>query len=402
MTKSGSLVLSIVSLLERLSYYGTRAIFSLFLIDTNALNVPRERYLEYYGTFSMLILLVPIPIGLLVDKYIRQKRAIYLGGFLSLFGYSLLITQNTILTVLSIALILIGTSLVKPSTTILVGRQFKKEDRNRTLAYVLFFLGVNIGAFIGVAGIGYVGEIYSWKWGFIIAAASTLLYLMIFSITKDRISEIETNQISVDNFKVDTRYTLLILPFLCVLNVIYRQSYDIEHIDLIVHISDTDDASIFNVPIVSSLLSGLTSFWTFPLTIGLLLYWKLAGVTDSLKAILFSLIVLILAILTSSLIKINDSEVILEISLIAFALFAIVEILMSSIIVSYLTRIIDINYSNTIYSSYYALVSMVGYAFTFLIISDHQTIQLVSMLTLTIALLVGFRKQIRKLTYGIN
>lgn len=402
MKVSGTIILSIVSLLERLSYYGSRAILVLFALDTEGLNIERDQYYEYFATFSTLILITPIFTGLLVDKQLGQKRAIFLGGLLSLAGYCLLITQHSLMTVASIFLILIGTSLVKPSTTILIGRQFLKEDRNRTLAYILFFFGINLGAFIGIAGIGYVGEIYSWNYGFMIAAASTLLYILVFHFTEDKIKEIETNNIRINNFKLNLNYTLLIIPFLILLNVIYRQSYDAEHIDLIVHLSDSDDRTLLSFEIMNSLLSGITSFWSFPLTIGLFVYWKLVGVSDFFKSIVFSLIVLIVAILSSMLIKNIESNQVLEYSLLAFALYAIVEVLMSSIIVSYLTRIIDTSYSNTIYSCYYLLVYLVSFGFSYIIITKYQTVQIVTTLLFTLLLLIGFRKQIRKLTNGIN
>jgi len=402
MNVSGTIILSIVSLLERLSYYGSRAILVLFALDSEGLNLEQDQYFEYYATFSALIIIVPILTGLIVVKHLGQKRAVYLGGIISLIGYCLLTTQHSIITIASVFFILIGTSLVKPSTTILIGRQFLKEDRNRTLAYILFFFGINLGALIGIAGIGYIGEVYSWTYGFVIAAASTLLYVLIFKFTEDKIKEIETNNIPISNFRLNLNFTLLLIPFLVLLNVVYRQSYDTEHIDLIVHLSDSADRKIFNFEIMNSLLSGITSFWFIPLTIGLFVYWKLVGVSEFLKSVVISLIVLIVAILGSQLIKNIESNQILEYSLLVFALYAIVEVLMSSFIVSYLTRIIDTSYSNTIYSCYYLLVYMVRVGFSYIIITEYQTEQIVTILILSLLLLIGFRKQIGKLTKGIN
>ena len=69
----------------------------------------------------------------------------------------------------ALILLLIGTSLVKPSTNVLVGRLFKKEDKNRTLAFMILYFGINVGAFVSVILMGYLADTFGWEYGLMLA-----------------------------------------------------------------------------------------------------------------------------------------------------------------------------------------------------------------------------------------
>ncbi|MDF1698677.1 MAG: MFS transporter [Saprospiraceae bacterium] len=398
MKLKGTTILTLISILERLSYYGVRAILVLYLTDPNFLNLSSETTIQFYGFWTTALVLVAIPFSLITDKYLGQKRSIIVGGILSLIGYLLLIIQNQTIIILSVILILAGTSLVKPSTTILIGRQFKKENKNRTLAYMIFFMGINIGAFIGVTTIGYVGEIYGWKYGFIIAALSTLSYLIITYLFEQDVKEIETNELIKNEFKISIKKTTLIVLLLVLIHVVFWKNHEIETSEIILNLSSSEKRTLFGYEILNSMIQAFASLWTILLTFILFIYWYIKGVTNVFKTITISIVILIFAIIGSQILNHFQPTDLLEWSLVLLALYAFAEVLISPILTSYITRISHIDYSNTIYSVFILLTYILGSGFVYLLQTEFQLYITLSTLVLTLIGIILFTQQIGKLT----
>ncbi len=402
MKLKGTIILTTISLLERLSYYGVRAILVLYLTDPEYFNISSETTLEFYGYWTSALVIASIPFSLITDKLLGQKKSIIIGGFLTLIGYLLLIVQNKNILILSVILILAGTSLVKPSTTILIGRQFKKENRNRTLAYMIFFMGINIGAFFGITAIGYVGETYKWKYGFIIAAISTMLYLVLTSIFIKNVDEIETNQLEANNFKLTLSKSTLILPLLILINVIFWKNHETEISLLIMNLMESENQTFFGYEVLNTMIHSFSSVLTIPFSIVLFLYWCKKGVTRFFKAISFSVFLLILAIISTEILHHFPPNYLLEFSLMPLILYAIAEVIISPILTSYVTRISDTNYSNTIYSTYILITYLVGAGFVYLIENEYQPYISISSLALITLGIIVFKKKLDNLTYELK
>jgi len=402
MKLKGTILLTIISLLERLSYYGVRAILVLYLTDPNFFNISRETTLKFYGYWTSALVFAAIPFSLITDKLLGQKRSIIIGGFLTLIGYLLLIVQNQNIIIPSVILILAGTSLVKPSTTILIGRQFKKENKNRTLAYMIFFLGINIGAFLGITIIGYVGEIYEWKYGFIIAAITTLFYLVLTTMFIKNVNEIETNHFKIRNDKLTLSKSTLILPILILINVVFWKNHETEISLIIMKLMESKNQTFFGYEIFNSMIHSFSSILTIPLTIALFVYWYKKGVTSFFKAISLSVLLLILAIISTKLFHHFQPNYLFEFSLLPLVLYAIAEVIISPILTSYVTRISDTNYSNTIYSAYILLAYIVGAGFVYLLQNEYQIYISMASLVLIFLGIIIFKKKLNKLTYELR
>jgi|GEM_PF-3879541 len=398
----GTIVLTIISLLERFGYYGVRTILILYIADQNFLNLDNSQTLNYYGHWPSLLMISAIPLGLITDKFLGQKRSIYIGGILSLLGYFLLNLQNNFTFIIALILILIGTNFAKTSTTILIGRQYKKENKRRTLAFIIFFTGINIGAFLGVVGIGYISETYNWRLGFTIAGITTLTYVLITSFFKSQIIEIETNIISSPKFEFTLKKSMAILPLLIVINMVFWKGHEIESTKLIEVLSMSEEDTVFDINMLKSMYSALTTIWTLPLTILVFIYWYFKGVTDVFKSIKISLSILIMAIATT--VMFNNVEInnLLQASLIPLAMFALADVIISPILASFVTRISDINYSNTIYSLFVFLTYIIGKGFVLELQSDIQTYLTIAILTIAVFGLIIFRNKIKELTVGLK
>ena len=374
----------------------------MYLTDPDFLNISRETTLEFYGYWTPALIIVAIPFSLITDKLLGQKRSIITGGILTLIGYLLLIIQNQNILFLSVAMILAGTSLVKPSTTILIGRLFKKENKNRTLAYMIFFMGINIGAFLGITTIGYVGEVYEWKYGFIIAAMTTMLYLVLTSIFINNLDEIETNQLEANNDKLTLSKSTLILPLLILINVVFWKNHETEISQIIMNLMESKNQTFFGYAILNSMIHSFSSMLTIPLGIVLFIYWYKKGVSRFFKSISVSVFLLILAIISTELFHHFQPNYLFELSLLPLALYAIAEVIISPILTSYVTRISDTNYSNTIYSTYILFSYMVGAAFVYLLQNEYQPYISIASLVLVISGIIIFKKKLDNLTYELE
>ncbi len=402
MKLKGTIIISIISLFERLSYYGVRAILALYILDSDLLNIGKTDTIAYYGYWPAFLVFAAIPFSLITDKYLGQRKSIYIGGFISLIGYMLLIVQSKYTLLISLLLILSGTSLVKPSATILIGRQFNKENKQRTLAYMIFFLGINIGAFLGSLGIGYVAEDYDWKYGFIIAAISTLTYLCIAYFLRAHIEENETNKLSNPNLKLTLNRTFLIIPLLVLIHIVFWKSHDLEIKELVVNLSNSDDTALLGFEMPKSMLQNLTFIWMIPLTIIVFIYWYVKGVTNTFKAISISMLISIVAIIATLALRKVQTNNLLEFATIPMVLYAFAEVIISPILTSFVTRISDIKFSNTIYSTFILLTYALGAGFVYVLQNEYHSYIAIAILTLTILGLKIFKDKIRKLTYELK
>lgn len=189
--KTSVILLSLIELLERFSYYGMRSIIVLFAI--NQLQISDQEALKLYGTFSLWIFIIPFPAGIISDAFLKQKQAVFIGGILSLIGYALLITEQMYPVGIGLILIVLGTGFVRPNLVVLVGRLFKKTDKNRGFGFMFYYFMINIGAFLSALLVGYLADFYGYKYGFAVTAIATFVYFFIFYFTKDHIQLIEQN-----------------------------------------------------------------------------------------------------------------------------------------------------------------------------------------------------------------
>ena len=158
---------------ERFSYYGMRAILTLFLAAPIIMDDPQSGYgwtnaetLSFYGTYTMFVYLMSIPGGWIADKFIGQKKAVMLGGLLLCFGHGILAVDAEWAFFTGLILIVVGVGFLKPNISTMVGGLYKKGDNKRDTGFYIFYMGINIGAFLGALTVGAVAAKYGWHYGF--------------------------------------------------------------------------------------------------------------------------------------------------------------------------------------------------------------------------------------------
>ena len=165
---------------ERFSYYGMRALLVLYL--TKAIGLVEADALKLYAIYTGLIYLTPLIGGRMADRYLGQRKAVFIGGILMAMGQFAL-TQRELL-YLGLGLLIVGNGFFKPNISTMVGALYPQGDHRRDGAYTLFYMGINLGAFLSPLICGPLGERIGWGFGFLSAGIGMLLGLLTFVFTQ--------------------------------------------------------------------------------------------------------------------------------------------------------------------------------------------------------------------------
>jgi len=167
----GLYVLFFTEMWERFSYYGMRAILVLYLVaqtdlENAGLGWTNGDALALYGWYTMMVYVMSIPGGFIADKFLGQKKSVLVGGIFLLFGHSILAVEQMWAFYTGLVLIVCGVGMLKPNISTMVGGLYKKGDIRRDKGFTIFYIGINVGAFLSSLIVGYVGEVYGWHYGF--------------------------------------------------------------------------------------------------------------------------------------------------------------------------------------------------------------------------------------------
>ena len=168
---AGLFILFFTELWERFSYYGMRGILVLFLVEQTNSNNPgfgwtEAKALELYGWYTMLVYVASIPGGLLADRLLGQKRSVMLGGLLLCAGHGILAIEAEWAFFTGLVLIVAGGGCLKPNISTMVGGLYRPGDDQRDVGFTIFYIGINVGAFLASLIVGWVGVEYGWHYGF--------------------------------------------------------------------------------------------------------------------------------------------------------------------------------------------------------------------------------------------
>ena len=182
----GLFVLFFAEMWERFSYYGMRALL-IFYLTKHWLFSDGQANLVY-GAYTSLVYITPVLGGYLADRYLGQRKAVLFGATLLTIGHFLMAfegsggqsdpTINIFWAALSF--IIVGSGFLKANISVIVGQLYPRTDVRRDGAYTIFYMGINVGAFVGTLVAGYLGETYGWSYGFGAAGFGMLLGLVVF------------------------------------------------------------------------------------------------------------------------------------------------------------------------------------------------------------------------------
>ena len=194
----GLFYLFFAELWERFSYYGMRALLTLYMVNEFFTWMTDEAYREevsfgIFAAYGSLVYATPVIGGMIADKFIGFKKSIMLGGILMALGHFFMafyfdtdvlgfdkLAINNFFFYAALALLIVGNGFFKPNISTMVGRLYPEGDDRRDSGFTIFYMGINAGAFLAPLACGYLGYEYGWHYGFGAAGIGMLAGLFVF------------------------------------------------------------------------------------------------------------------------------------------------------------------------------------------------------------------------------
>ncbi len=168
---------------ERFSYYGMRALLILFMTaatmgENPGMGMDVGTAAAIYGLYTGMVYLLALPGGWVADNLWGQRKAVFVGGCIIAAGHFSMAIPGDVTFFLGLILIVTGTGLLKPNVSTMVGELYPEGGARRDAGFSVFYMGINLGAFIGPLVTGFFGEGYNWHWGFSLAGIGMVLGLI--------------------------------------------------------------------------------------------------------------------------------------------------------------------------------------------------------------------------------
>jgi proton-dependent oligopeptide transporter, POT family len=200
--------LFLTELWERFSYYGMRALLVLFMVAPVAqggLGYETKHAAAIYGTYTMSVYLLSILGGFIADNFIGARRAVLWGGIVIACGHYAMAFNSLPTFYSGLVLIALGTGLLKPNISTMVGSLYSPADERRDAGFSIFYMGINIGAFLAPLATGFLAQdprwkgiltgwgmdpMHSWHWGFAAAGVGMTLGLVVYVLQRRRLAHV--------------------------------------------------------------------------------------------------------------------------------------------------------------------------------------------------------------------
>ncbi|MFT6921998.1 MAG: POT family proton-dependent oligopeptide transporter [Crocinitomicaceae bacterium] len=195
---TGLFVLFFTEMWERFSYYGMRGLLILYIATSATSTDPEGPGLGWtsgdaiwiYGWYTMLVYVMSIPGGILADKFIGQKKAVMIGGFLLVAGHGILAIPSDTAFFTGLGLIILGVGCLKPNISTMVGGLYQPGDIRRDKGFTIFYIGINIGAFLAGITVAVVANYWGWHAGFGLAGIGMALGQVVFMLGQKHLSHV--------------------------------------------------------------------------------------------------------------------------------------------------------------------------------------------------------------------
>jgi POT family proton-dependent oligopeptide transporter len=172
---------------ERMSFYGMRGLLILFMkdqLERGGLGLNEKTASAIYGLYTAAVYLAALPGGWIADRLIGAQRAVWVGGLLIAAGHFTLAVPTVQTFYLGLVLVVLGTGLLKPNISAVVGSLYPEGGARRDAGFSIFYMGINLGAFIGPLVCSALGEKVNWHYGFAAAGVGMVFGLVQFHLTR--------------------------------------------------------------------------------------------------------------------------------------------------------------------------------------------------------------------------
>ena len=276
---------------ERFSYYGMRAILVLFMVAPavqGGLGFTTRDAASLYGTYTMLVYMASVAGGLVADRLLGAARSVFVGGIIIACGHFSMAVHSMPFFYAGLGLIVIGTGLLKPNISTMVGSLYAPSDPRRDSGFSIFYMGINIGAVMAPLVCGWLAEsatfknqlsawgfdpAHSWHWAFAAAGVGMLIGLVVFSLNRRQLPSAgpkrdaskETVHVSPTLTKSEWMRVLAIV-ILFAFTIMFWSAYEQKGASLNLFARDLVSRTLFGWDFPASWLQSLTPFYVIVLT----------------------------------------------------------------------------------------------------------------------------------------
>ncbi len=373
----GLYILFFTEMWERFSYYGMRAILVLYLVAEASSGNPGLGWtngdaLSLYGTYTMLVYVASIPGGWIADKFLGQKQSVLVGGILLVLGHGILSVEEMWAFYTGLGLIIAGVGMLKPNISTMVGGLYKAGDIRRDKGFTIFYIGINIGAFLSSLIVGYVGEVYGWHYGFGLAAIGMALGLIQYLVGQKHLKYVGNNtNNSIDpeekaamkrplNKIEKDRMIVLFISFILV--IVFWGAFEQAGGLMNIYASEKTDRLLLGWTVPASWFQSLNAMFIIILGTAVAAYWakrKLKGkISTSLFKMCLGLIIMGMGFffMTAAAAQFNSEGASAMYWLVLAYLFHTVgELCLSPVALSYITKLAPLKYASLMMGVYFAM-----------------------------------------------
>lgn len=373
----GLYILFFTEMWERFSYYGMRAILVLYLVAEVSSGNPGLGWtngdaLSLYGTYTMLVYVASIPGGWIADKFLGQKQSVLVGGILLVLGHGILSIEQMWAFYTGLGLIIGGVGMLKPNISTMVGGLYKAGDIRRDKGFTIFYIGINVGAFLSSLIVGYVGEVYGWHYGFGLAAIGMLLGLVQYMAGQKHLKYVGNNNNKSINpeeqaamkrplSKIEKdRMVVLFISF--VLVIVFWGAFEQAGGLMNIYASEKTNRLLMGWEVPASWFQSLNALFIIVLGTSVAAYWahrKLKGkISTSLFKMCIGLIIMGTGFffMTGAAAQYNADGSSAMYWLVAAYLFHTVgELCLSPVALSYITKLAPLKYASLMMGVYFAM-----------------------------------------------
>jgi proton-dependent oligopeptide transporter, POT family len=178
---------------ERFSYYGMRALLVLYMVaplSGGGLEFDTVKATSIYGAYTSAVYFTTLFGGWLADKFLGARLAVWLGGLVIASGHFSMVIPSMPFFYTGLVLIALGTGLLKPNISTMVGGLYGANDPRRDSGFSLFYMGINLGAMIAPIICGYIGQRVNWHFGFAAAGVGMVFGLVQFTLHRKRLAHV--------------------------------------------------------------------------------------------------------------------------------------------------------------------------------------------------------------------
>ena len=207
---------------ERMSYYGMRGILVLFMtasISDGGLDFNNASASAIYGIYAASVYLATLPGGWIGDNIFGQQKTILYGGIVIMFGHLALAIPNMNFFYLGLTLVVVGTGLLKPNISAIVGGLYESNTSLREAGFTIFYMSINLGSILGFFICGFLGENIGWHYGFGAAGIGMLFGVLQYKINIKSLGEIGLKPTNILKTQIKSKYIRLMIT-LCIITIL--------------------------------------------------------------------------------------------------------------------------------------------------------------------------------------